>query len=193
MNAKKYLNVAAAICSIVIAGLLLMAVLVILTEYETNGMVPGGIDQDYQVAAIFVFLFCVSVIIISSMCIAKRNSSAKGFKITLIILMAFLFLVALLGTSIFIAIICAVPAGLEIASLAIPAKSEKYEQADQSILNSPQSVFNYGVAATKVEPEDKNDMSIRGKIEELKKLKDDNLITEEQYTNAVDELITKLK
>ncbi len=38
----------------------------------------------------------------------------------------------------------------------------------------------------------KKDMTISAKITELKKLKDDNLITEEQYIRAVDELINKL-
>ena len=186
MNAKKNLNVAAAICSIVIAGLLLVAVLVILIEYETRGIVPDLINQDYQVAAIFVFLYCVSVIIISIMCIAKRNSNTKGFKITLIVLMAFLSVISILGASIFLAFVCAVPAGLEIASLAIS------EKPDPSVFNTSQSVFNYGAAATRVEPEAKKDMTISAKITELKKLKDDNLITEEQYIRAVDELINKL-
>ena len=192
MGVKKGLNLAAAICSIVLGGILVIGAISSFSLLSAIGS-EAGVDASMmglvETILVFILLFSIAVVLVAIACVVKRNSDGKGIKIALLVLMLILAILEFAGSSIMWGIVCLVPVGLEIASLAIP------EKTDPSVYNTSQSVFNYGysVAATKVEPEAKNDTTISAKIAELKKLKDDNLITEEQYNNAVDELITKLK
>ena len=192
MGVKKGLNLAAAICSIVLGGILVIGAISSFSLLSAIGS-EAGVDPSMmglvEAILVFILLFSIAVVLVAIACVVKRNSDGKGIKIALLVLMLILAILEFAGSSIMWGIVCLVPVGLEIASLAIP------EKTDPSVFNTSQSVFNYGysVAATKVEPEAKNDTTISAKIAELKKLKDDNLITEEQYNNAVDELITKLK
>ncbi len=192
MGVKKGLNLAAAICSIVLGGILVIGAISSFSLLSAIGS-EAGVDASMlglvEAILVFILLFSIAVVLVAIACVVKRNSDGKGIKIALLVLMLILAILEFAGSSIMWGIVCLVPVGLEIASLAIP------EKTDPSVYNTSQSVFNYGysVAATKVEPEAKNDTTISAKIAELKKLKDDNLITEEQYNNAVDELITKLK
>ena len=191
MGAKKGLNLAAAICSVVLGGILLIGAISsfsLLSEIGASAGVDASAVWLVELVLIFILLFSIAVILVGIACIVKRHSDGKGLKIALLTLMVVLALLEFAGDSLLWGIICLVPAGLEIASIAIREKS------DAAAAETGKSVFNYdySVAATKAEPEAKNDTTISAKIEELKKLKDDNLITEEQYNKAVEEIISKI-
>lgn len=130
------------------------------------GGVPNqnGVSYNAMVTIlIFTMLLGIAIFIVASRCLAKRNSEKEGLKIALLVLMILFVIIVFVGNYVIIGALGLVPVALEIASIVIVAS------------DSPSS--------------DK----LNEKIIMLKNLKDSDLITEEQYNNAVDELITKLK
>lgn len=87
-----------------------------------------------------------------------------GLAITLIVLLAILTILEFVGDGVVFGVLCLIPLGLEIASICM----------------------HHG-ETTNVD--NKTTKSVSDKIREYKELKENNLIDEEQYKKAVDELL----
>ena len=130
------------------------------------GGVPNqnGISYNAMVTIlIFTMLLGIAIFIVASRCLAKRNSEKEGLKIALLVLMILFVIIVFVGNYVIIGALGLVPVALEIASIVIVAS------------DSPSS--------------DK----LNEKIIMLKNLKDSDLITEEQYRKAVEEIIYNIK
>ncbi len=130
------------------------------------GGVPNqnGVSYNAMVTIlIFTMLLGIAIFIVASRCLAKRNSEKEGLKIALLVLMILFVIIVFVGNYVIIGALGLVPVALEIASIVIVAS------------DSPSS--------------DK----LNEKIIMLKNLKDSDLITEEQYRKAVEEIIYNIK
>lgn len=138
MQLKKYLNISAAICSIVFGALLIIGsiqLLSMLNAYEGELTETGKLLKPITIGLI---VFSLAVIVISILCIVKSSSKGNGLKIALISLMAILAILEIIGGSFGWGFICLIPVGLEIASIAVKeSKPEtvvenKQEQAEEA-------------------------------------------------------------
>ena len=150
MKVKKYLNISAAICSIVLAAILIIGSISIFSFLGSVETSDQAAVQLLTIVTALLVVFSVAVIAVSVMCIVKSESPKNGLKIALLSLMAVLAILEIAGSSIIWGIICLIPVGLEIASIVVQ------EPNTQTIVEAKQEpapeTKQEPVAETKQEP-----------------------------------------
>ena len=166
---KKGFNIAANVCTIILMGIIAIGALFLISN-------PTIFGKDNMLGAISVvlFLFCTATIVIASITIAKGNrGKAFGLKLTVTILVGIIALIELIGGAVVYGILSLIPVGLEIASMCIPEKKQPVPEEAATPPSEQQSVEK--------------------KIEELKRLKEFHVLSDEQYEQAISEIVNDLK
>lgn len=173
---KKAFNIAANVCAIVLMSLILLGAI-----YTMSNLVGSKVkDADLiLIGCIFLLLFSVATIIVASLALAKGNRAetkvSRGLKITVAVLVGIITLLLFIGgneAGFAYGFIFLIPLGLEITSICVrnPKNPEQNDAAQSPALETVDS-----------------------KIAELKKLKSLHVISDEQYENAITEIINEVK
>lgn len=169
---KKAFNIVAGVCTIVLMSILLIGGLVLLAAISGT----GGATLITAIIAL-ILLFCTATIIIAALAIAKpKGKLGLGLKITVIVLIGIIAVLEFVGDGIVYGFLCLIPIGFEIASICIKESAPKPDIAD-----SNNSAPTGGV------------QSVDEKIAEIKHLKELNVISEEQYNEAIAALVNEIK
>ena len=149
-----------------ICSVVLGAVLAIGVIVLLVGGVPNqnGVSYNAMVTIlVFALLLGIAIVLVAIGCIQKRDLNDNRLKTALLVLMILFVTIVFVGNYVVIGALGLVPVALEITSMVI--------------------VANDAPSFDKLDE----------KIIRLKKLKDDNLITEEQYNKTVEKIISGIK
>ncbi len=201
---KRGLELASAIISIIMGGILAFGSLILLSSIEVYEEILGvefqGLEIILKISMVIVLAFALAIIILGAiLCTSPiKNGQIKsrmGVSISLIVLLSLLMLMEL-SSSLFYAILFAIPCGLLIGSICMKHNKkiivnddkETDDDFEKSVLDAEQKII------VDVNANENNDSveAIESQLLKLKELKDKEVISEEQYKEAVNKILNKL-
>jgi len=192
---KRGFNIAANVCALVLMGVLLIGAILScanLLELESSSEVMIA----WRIFIVLI-VFIVGAIIISALALALGNkSNSNGLKVTVIVFMVIVGVLEFIGNGYIWCALCLIPILLEAIAILLKEKPVAVaEPTEKQVDKAPITTEATEAEETETETEDTapKGRTVDEKVAELKHLKETEVISEEQYNEAITAIIEDLK